>query len=386
MPTVLISAGDASGDGHAAGLATKLRERVPDVRLVGLGGDALRKAGVELIADQGDLAVGGLVELLGSAARVGRAWRRTNAALRALRPDLLVLVDSAGFNLPLARRARRLGGTRVLYYVAPQIWAWRPGRLRKLVRRVDRVAVIHPFEPDAYRGAPIEVEFVGHPLVDELTALRQACDRDEACRRLDLDGGRRWIALLPGSRRNEVDRHLPVLLETARRLHAAGPGTGFVLAAAPSVDTAQVTARLRASSAAEGLALEVRSGRAREVMRACDVVITKPGTATVEAMLLERPMVVIGRAHPLTAALVGRLVRVPWLAMPNLLAGRQIVPELLQAEATPARIAAAAAALQDDAAASEQRRARAAAATRLGPGGASQRAAGIAEAMLAGRA
>lgn len=382
MATVLISAGDASGDWHAAAFARALRDRVPDVRLVGLGGEALRKAGVELVADRSDLAVGGIFELAGSARRVLRAWRCITRAAAELRPDLVVLVDSGGFNLPLARRVRRLGDARVLYYVAPQIWAWRRRRLRKIAQRVDRVAVIHPFEPELYRTAGISVEFVGHPMVDELADFRAVCDREEACRRLGLDPGRRFVALLPGSRRNEWTRHLPLALAAARRLHARASGVSFLLALASGVDRDAVASVIEAADLAPVLRPILVHDRTWEAIRASDVVLAKPGTVTVEAMLLERPMVVIGRAHPLTAALVRRLVHVRWLAMPNLVAGRSIVPELLQGDARPDRIAEALAALLDPDAAAAQRRGLAEAAAQLGPGGAAARASAIAEAML----
>lgn len=384
MPTVLISAGDASGDAHAAGLARAVADRRPDVRLVGLGGEALRKAGVELVADQAALAIGGLVELTGGVGGIVRAWRRVTAALDAHRPDLVVLVDSGGFNLPLARRVRRTTDARVLYYVAPQVWAWRRGRLRKIARRVDRVAVIHPFEADVYRAAGIAAEFVGHPLVDDLASLRTRFGRSDACALAGLDPRRRWVALLPGSRRNEVDRHLPVALETARRLHARAPGLGFALALAPSVDPERVEACVRAAALPAALPLAVVCDRTREVLIASELALAKPGTVTVEAMLLGCPMVVFGRAHPITAAVVRRMVSVPWLGMPNLIAGAAIVPELLQQQATPERLADAVESLLDREAAATQRRTLADAAARLGGGGAAARVGAIVEQMLDG--
>lgn len=386
MPTVLISAGDASGDLHAAGFARVLRARRPDVELVGLGGAAMRDAGVELVADQADLAIGGLLEVATSLGRVRRAWQSITEAVRRRKPQLVVLVDSGGFNLPLARRVRRLGDARILYYVAPQVWAWRPGRVRKLARRVDRIAVIHPFEPEFYRARHLQAEFVGHPLVDDVAAFGAEVDRAEACRRVGLDATRRWVAFLPGSRRNEIDRHLPTMLATARRLAGSTPDLGFVVAVAPSLEPGFVESRIQARRRPGDPELRVARDRTRAAIRAAEVVVLKPGTATLEAMLLERPMVVIGRAHPATAAILRRSLRVPWLAMPNLIAGRAIVPELLQQEARPDRIAAAIVDLLDPEAAARQRRELAAAASLLGGGGAAERVSAIAEEMLVGMA
>jgi lipid-A-disaccharide synthase len=386
MPKVLISAGDASGDLHAAGFARALRARMPDVELLGLGGSAMHDAGVELVADQRDLAIGGLLEIATSLRRIHRAWRAIDAALVHHRPDLVVLVDSGGFNLPLARRVRGRSHARILYYVAPQVWAWRPGRVRKLLGRVDRVAVIHPFEPDFYRRLAVDsgipVEFVGHPLVDDVARFRTDCDRDEGCRRIGVDPARRWVALLPGSRRNEIGHHLPVMWEAVRRLSSRVRDLGFALAVAPSLDAAWIESRLRALRRPGDPECVVVRGRTRELIRAAEVVIAKPGTATVEAMLLDRPMVVIARAHPVTAAVVRRLLHVPWLAMPNLVAGRAIVPELWQRDARPDRIADSVEALLVQDAATLQRRELAAAAVRLGGGGAAERASAIAEELL----
>lgn len=387
MPKVLISAGDASGDLHAAGFARALRARLPDVELLGLGGSALRAAGVELVADQRDLAIGGLLEIATSLGRIRRTWRAIDAALCRHRPDLVVLVDSGGFNLPLARRVRGRSRARILYYVAPQVWAWRPGRVRKLLDRVDRVAVIHPFEPDFYRRSAVHsatpVEFVGHPLVDEVARFRAECDRDEGCRRIGVDPARRWIALLPGSRRNEIAHHLPVMWEAVRRLSSRVRDLGFALAVAPSLEAGQVESRIRALRRPDDPECVFVRDRTRALLRAAEVVVAKPGTATVEAMLLDRPMVVIARAHPVTAAIVRRLLHVPWLAMPNLVAGRAIVPELWQADARPDRIADLVEGLLVGEAAALQRRELAAAALRLGPGGAAERASAIAEELLA---
>ncbi|MEN8159464.1 MAG: glycosyltransferase, partial [Myxococcota bacterium] len=199
---MLISAGDASGELHAAALAQELRRRAPEVRLFGLGGPAMEKAGVELIVPQHELAVGGLFEVLVELPRIVSAWRRMNRALALRRPDLVILVDSPDFNLRFAKRAKRQG-VPVLYYVSPQVWAWRRGRIRQIAARVDRLAVIFPFERDVYAGTGLAVDFVGHPLLDRLAPLARV-ERGAARRALALDEERPLVLLLPGSRRNEI--------------------------------------------------------------------------------------------------------------------------------------------------------------------------------------
>lgn len=388
MPTLLVSAGDASGDLHAADFATTYQRRNPGTRIVGLGGSAMQAAGVELVADQRDLAVGGFLELLGSAGRLLRAWRAITGALERERPDLVVLVDSAGFNLPLARRVRR--GTPVLYYVAPQVWAWRPGRIRKIAARVDRLAVLFPFEPEVYRGSGATVDWVGHPLVDALPAPAGAAERDTARRALGIDPDAPVVALLPGSRRNEIAAHLDVQLETARLLARANPGMRFLLGVAPFLAAgdaaARATDRLHATCArrvAEGLPLRLCEGGARETIVAADVVLAKPGTVTLECALLGRPMVVMGRANALTAWILRRALRVSSLTMPNLIADEAVVPEFLQGDAVPSRLAAAVTSLLEGPARETQLARLAEVRAALGPAGAVDRACRIAEEMIA---
>jgi lipid-A-disaccharide synthase len=342
----------------------------------------MREAGVDLVADQRDLAVGGLFELAGSALRVASAWRRLGDALPEIRPDLVVLVDSGGFNLPLARRVRRECGVPILYYVAPQVWAWRTGRIRKLARRVDRLAVIFPFEPHFYAGTSLRVDFVGHPLVDPLRAFAREVSTAVARARCGVGPGGPVVALMPGSRRNEIASQLPLQLDASLAMRARVPTLRFLLAHAPSVSERDVRAHCRARLPAD-FPLEIVPGSAREAIRAADVVLAKPGTVTLEAALLERPMVVMGRANPLTAWVLRRAVRVPWLAMPNLIAGETIVPELLQQDAVPTRIADAVLALLDGPAREAQLRGLARVRLSLGEGGAVGRACEIAEEMLA---
>lgn len=385
MTTVLLCAGDASGDLLAAEFLSALRRLRPELRFTGLGGERLRKAGAEIVVDQRELAIGGFVEVLSSLRRIVAAWRRLGKLASEEKPALAVLVDSPDFNLPLARRLRK-AGVPILYYVSPQVWAWRRGRVRKLGRRVDRMAAIFPFEPAVYAGTPLRVEFVGHPLVEPLAEVAARLDRPAARAALGLPDGGPLVALLPGSRRNELRHHLRLFLESAAALRRRRPEVGFLLGLAPSIDRLDFEETLRASPLAPGLPLRVVSGRSHEVMRAADAVLAKPGTVTVEAMLLDRPMVVAGRTSAVSAMLARLLVDVPTLTMANLIADAPVVPEFLQGAAQPEAIAGALAQLLDGPAADLQRSRLASVRARLGAGGAARRAAAIAEEMLGGPA
>ncbi|HKA14933.1 MAG TPA: lipid-A-disaccharide synthase [Myxococcota bacterium] len=383
MSTVLLSVGDASGDVYASDLVRELRARVPDARFVGLGGAEMEKAGVELVVQQRDVAVSGLFELLPDLHRIIRAWRRMTAALRAVRPDLVVLVDSSGFNLPFARRARRLGCP-TLYYVSPQVWAWRPRRIHKLARRVNQLAVIFPFEPAAYAGTRVPVEYVGHPLVERLRASAEI-HRETARRELGLPSGARIVALLPGSRGSEMRHLLPLQLEVARVLHARDARIHFVLPRAASLAREALEAGIRAARLPSLLQIDVLDGRSQVALRAADAALLKPGTSTLEAALLDCPMVVAARTNRLTAWLLERLVRVDTLTMPNLIAGEAIVPEFLQEAARPEAVADAVLALLDGPARDAQRARLAVVRRALAKGGAAVRAAEIAVEMMRGQ-
>jgi len=382
---VLFSAGDASGELHAAALAEELSRRAPGVEMFGLGGPAMEKAGVELVVPQRELAVGGLVEVLLDLPRIVSVWRRMTRALAERRPELVILVDSPDFNLPFAKRAKRRG-VPVLYYVSPQVWAWRRGRVRKIAARVDRLAVIFPFEPAVYAGTGVPVDFVGHPLLDRLAPLAAESDRAEAKRALGLAPERPLVLLLPGSRRNEVRRTLPLQLAVARAVHARDPRVGFAVAVAPSIARESVDEALAQVPLPSLLDLAVIEGRTYEGIRAADVALAKPGTVTLEVALLGTPLVVTTRVNALTAWLIRRLVRVSSYTMPNLIAGRPVVPEFLQEDADPERIAEALLRLLSGPAREAQLAELAGVREALGGGGAAARAARIAEEMARGAA
>lgn len=385
MTTVLLSAGDASGDLHAAGFAVALRALRPEIRFLGLGGEAMQKAGVELVVHQRELAIGGLVEVVSSLRRVVAAWRRLGRVLRTEKPALAVLVDSPDFNLPFARRVKR-AGIPILYYVSPQVWAWRRRRVGTLARRVDRMAAIFPFEPSVYAGTGLAVEFVGHPLVTPLAALAARTSRSAARAALGLDAEATRVALFPGSRRNELRHHLSLFLDVARVLHARRPDVRFALGLAPTLERAGVQGEIAAARLPPDLVLDLVEGQPHVLMRAADVVLAKPGTVTIEAMLLERPLVVAGRASPLSVLIGRRIIHVPSFTMANLIADAPVVPEFLQEAARPEAIAEALSQLLAGPAAEQQRARLAPVRAALGAGGAAERAAEIAEEMLGGPA
>ena len=366
---IFLSTADASGDMHAAALLEALRKRCASLEAFGLGGKALEAMGLEAVVPQSELAVAGLVEIASSLPRMLRAYTSLRRALRDGSPDLVVLVDSPDLNLPLAAVARRLRRP-VLYYVAPQVWAWRRGRVRKLRRRVDHVAVIFPFEEALLREAGVPATFVGHPLVDRMTAVRRALQPERVAQELGVERGRPLLGLLPGSRRNEIARNLPCMLETAELLHQALPELQFLVFLAPtlSAQTPELPAYVR----------PVRD-RTHEGMAISSCLISAPGTATIEAALLEVPLIVAHTAHPLSFGLAQRLTRVPSACMVNLIAEAGVVPERLQWMARPATLAGLVAQLlKNPGQAENMRRDLARVAARLGPPGASERVADLA--------
>ncbi len=367
-PVILMLAGEPSGDLHGAALARALLEKWPCARLLGLGGERMAAAGVECMAGLDRLAVMGFAEVLRHLGFFRRLMRRVRDAMDDQGVDLVVPIDYPGFNLRVARHARARG-IPVLYYIAPQVWAWRPARARHLARDTDHVAVILPFEVDVLGGAGARATFVGHPLL-ELRSPVPA--RAEYCRTHGFDPARPLLALFPGSRLQELDRHLEPFLATARRLMRARPGLQVAVARAPGLP----------ARAYQGVSATVVDD-GRNLLHHARAALVKSGTATVEAALAGVPFATAYRTHPLTFALARRLVRVDHIAMANLIAGRRVVHELVQHEASPTRLARALLPLLDDTEArrtvvaglGEVRRA-------LGTPGAARRVAGIAESLL----
>jgi lipid-A-disaccharide synthase len=327
---LLLSCGEPSGDLYAAALTRELRALDPAAVVGGLGGPALAAAGGVLIDDYRGLAVTGLTEAIAKVPRSYATIRRLTRAARLDRPDALVVIDFPDFNFPLARRVKRLG-IPVIYYISPQIWAWRAGRLKTIREIADRVLVIFPFEEAIYRDAGVPVEFVGHPLVD---LAKASAPRNVFLRAHGLSPDAPTIAMLPGSRANEVGRILPDLLAAARLIASRVPGTQVLLARAPNLDD-HLFAALR-DGAPPITSIE---GDTDAILASADVALTASGTATVQTALHNTPMVIVYRLSPMTYRIGRRLVKVDAVGMVNLIAGRTIVPELIQEAFTPEAVA-----------------------------------------------
>jgi lipid-A-disaccharide synthase len=350
---IMLSCGEASGDLYAGALAAELRARAPAVEMFGLGGPRLAAAGADLIGEFAGLTVTGLTEALRVIPRSYAMYRRLLAAARERRPAAFVAIDFPDFNFRLVAALQRLG-VPVVYYVSPQLWAWRPGRMDTMKRFVTRVLVIFPFEAPLYERAGIPVDLVGHPLVD-LARPTQSRGAFLAAHRLSPDAP--IVALLPGSRPNEVRQIAPVLADALPLIRAHVPSVQFVVARAsnlgdelfaPLVKASEPAAagphenkvaRAGADVGAGSSRLVTVEGRTDDVLAASDVVITASGTATVQAALHERPMVVVYRLSPLTYRLGKPFLKVDTYAMPNLVAGRRVVPELIQEGFTGPRVA-----------------------------------------------
>jgi lipid-A-disaccharide synthase len=368
MPSVMISCGEPSGDLYAGALARELRRLRPGIRIVGLGGDHLREAGAELVGDYRGLAVTGLIEAVRVLPRAWATHRALVARARRERPDALVVIDYPDFNFRLAGSLHRMG-IPIVYYVCPQVWAWRTGRLRALKRLVDRALVIFPFEEAIYRDARIPVEFVGHPLLD---LARASAPRSALAAEWGLDEAAPTVALLPGSRPNEVRATVDTLAAAVPLVAARVPGVQFVVARAPNLPDG-LFGPIRS---VRGSRIVEVSGRADDVLGASDVVITASGTATVQAAIHERPMVIVYRVSRLTYCLGKRFVKLDTFGMTNLVAGSRIVPELIQDGFTPEAVATETIRYFEDAEyAARTRAALAGVRARLGEPGASRRAA-----------
>ncbi|MFI5177230.1 MAG: lipid-A-disaccharide synthase [Vicinamibacterales bacterium] len=368
----MISCGEPSGDMYAGALVRALRTLEPGVDIFGFGGEQMRAAGADLVGDYRGFSVTGLSEALSVLPRSWKMLRRLRAAAASRRPDVFVAIDFPDFNFRLLPAMRRQG-VRVVYYVSPQLWAWRPGRLETIRRTVDRMLVIFPFEQAIYERAGVPVEFVGHPLLD---LARPAMPRAEFLRAQGLDPDRPVLALLPGSRPNELRHTLPTLAAAAPLVAANVPGVQFLVARAPSLDDA-LFAPLGALRRA-GLPVAIASDATDDVLDAANAVVTASGTATVQAALHGTPMVIVYRLSPLTYAIGRRFVRVQTYGMVNLVAGRRIVPELIQDDLTPDAVAREVVPLLTDRArADAMRRDLAAVRAALGGPGASRRVAEV---------
>ncbi len=333
---IAIVAGEVSGDMLGAALVAAVRRRYPDAGFYGIAGPRMIAAGAETLVPMEKLSVRGYVEALRALPELLRIRSRLAARLESDRPDLFIGVDAPDFNLGLARRLKR-AGIPTVQYVSPSIWAWRPGRLPGIGRAVSRVLALFPFEPPIYARAGIDAAYVGHPLADQIPL---ASGRAEAREQLRIGPRETAVALLPGSRRGELEAHADLFIDTARRLAQERPGLRFVVPLATRETREYFETRLHAREAT-ALDLTVLFGHARLALQAADGALVASGTATLEGALARCPMVITYRVPPLTYRLMMRKAIVPWAGLPNILAGEYIVPELLQDEATPGNLAQA---------------------------------------------
>ena len=371
MPSIVFSAGDPSGDAHAARLIEALKATRPDLTFTGLGGPAMARAGASLLEDLTKTAAIGPFDAARHLAAFARAKRRLEEHLRATRPDLVILVDFGDFNLPVIAPLVKRHRIPIAYYISPQLWAWGRWRLRYIRRYIDRMIVFFPFEETFYRREGIPVTWVGHPLVE---SARPALSRDEAMRRFGLNPWRRTAGLLPGSRERELARHLPLMLAAARRIAWHMPGVQFLLPKSPAIPRATLEERLAPS----GLDVRVSEGPISDALQLMEAAVVASGTATLEAALCETPMVVVYRTSWPTYLAARAVVRVPHIAMVNVMAQTCVVPEFVQHRATPRRVAdAMSRLLRDEEWSAQMKAALRLVKKRLGPPGAVERAAKV---------
>lgn len=321
----MILAGEASGDAHAAEFSLHLKQLNPDLQLVGMGGKAMRKAGVEVFYDSSAIAVVGLIEVLKHWGDIKQGMAIVREHLDTLKPDLLVLVDYPEFNLKMAAHAKTLG-IPVLFYISPQVWAWRPKRIHKIGRLIDHMAVLFRFEEKYYRDAGIPVTFVGHPLVDK---VKIDCDQATARSRLGLEDAGELIGLFPGSRQSEINRLLPLMLETAEKLQQENPSRRFVLPVASTLDKDEIATHCQSSSAK----VIITEAPLYEVITGCDAIVSCSGTVTLEIALLEVPMCIVYRMSWISHQIMSRLITIPHIGLANIVANKEIVREFLQSQA-----------------------------------------------------
>jgi lipid-A-disaccharide synthase len=327
----MIIAGEASGDLHGANLVREALKADSSLSFFGIGGTKMREVGVQTLVDASEMAVVGLVEVISHFPIIYHAFKTMKKILEADPPDLLILIDYPDFNLRLAKIAKK-AKVKVLYYISPQIWAWRVGRVKKIGRLVDRMAVVFPFEVPFYQKEGIPVAFVGHPLVD---TVNPTLSHDEAFKKFSLRPTRKTIGLFPGSRRQEIRNLLPVILESAELLKKRFQDVQFILPIASSLMREDFEPALSSS----GLEVTVIEGLGYDVMQVCDAAITVSGTVTLEIAMIGVPMVIIYKVSPLTYLIGKHLIRVDHIGICNIVAGERVVQELIQHDAQAVKIA-----------------------------------------------
>ncbi|MGZ6236008.1 MAG: lipid-A-disaccharide synthase [Syntrophales bacterium] len=329
---VMIVAGEASGDLHGGNLVQAMHKIDPEIRFYGVGGGNLKEAGAELIADAADMAVVGLTEVVSKLGMILKVMTQLKASLKKDKPDLVILIDYPDFNLPIAKAAKKYG-IKVFYYISPQVWAWRRGRIGKIQKVVDKMAVILPFEADLYKEAGVDVTFVGHPLLD---VVRTKYPRKEALRRFNLREDATTVGILPGSRESEVTRLLPVMLGAAEIIEKQIGPVQFVLPLAATLDIAFVSQIIARYS----VPVRLIPNEVYDVIGCADIAMVASGTATLETALMETPMVIIYKVSAPSYYVGKMVINVDHIGLVNIIAGKTVVPELIQFEASPEKIAA----------------------------------------------
>lgn len=328
---IMIVAGEASGDIYGADLVQKALSLDAGLHFFGIGGSRMREAGVTTLINSDDIAVMGLVEVFKHFSVISAAFLTLKRLLQENPPELLILIDYPGFNIRLAKVAKK-AGVKVLYYISPKVWAWKAGRIRKIAAAVNRMAVIFPFEVPLYEKAGVPVSFVGHPMLDLVNVV---VSREEAAAAFGLDPSRKTIGLFPGSRRSEIERILPAILAAAELLQRRFPELQFVLPLASTLSPEDLRPHLDGI----GITPLITTGRIHDLIRGCDAIISVSGTVTLEIALVGTPMVIIYKLAPLTYQVARRVVKIPHIGLCNIVAGRSLVKELIQEQASPEAIA-----------------------------------------------
>ncbi len=327
----MMVAGEASGDRHAAHMFLELKKQLPDLKGIGMGSQQMRQAGIAIHYDSSGISVIGVIEVIKHYAEIRRALKAMQALLEEQTPDLLVCVDYKEFNFKLAKYAKSLG-IKVLFYVSPQVWAWREGRVAKYAQVVDGMAVIFPFEVAYYQQQGVAVRYVGHPSVHKVHP-HHSLEQDQ--NQFGLNPKAPVIGLLPGSRNQEIKRLLPVMIEAAQRIKCSCPDVQFLLPQADSIKDQQIQSLLLHAE----VDIQVIKNQPYDVIQCCNAIMTSSGTATLEIALLNIPMVIVYKLSPITYLLGRLLVKTPFIGLPNIIAGHRIVKELIQHDANPDNIA-----------------------------------------------
>jgi lipid-A-disaccharide synthase len=331
LKRIMIVAGEASGDLHGGNLVQAMLRIDQSLSFYGVGGNKMKAAGVELRANSADMAVVGLTEAFSKLSMVLKVMAQLKQSLKKDKPDLLILIDYPDFNLPMAKAAKKYG-IRVFYYISPQVWAWRRGRIGKIKKIVDKMAVILPFEVSLYKKAGVDVTFVGHPLLDVVQAKYS---REEAFQRFDLKNGITTIGILPGSRQSEVERILPEMLKAAVKIEDKFKAVQYVLPVADTLDSDFVSNII----AQHPIKVKIIRGETYDVINCADIAIVASGTATLETALMETPMVIVYKLSKISYSIGKMIINVKNIGLVNIIAGKTVVPELIQDEVNPERIA-----------------------------------------------